>query len=102
MSVVYNQTIHAAHGIREAWLYWLTAEYIPAVMDSKQFTEYRFFHLLEQDEMEGITYVLQFIAPSISHYQKYMEEFEPWIRKKAADKWGNRMIAFSTIMEVMH
>ena len=71
-------------------------------MATQQFQEYRFFHLLEQDESEGLTYVLQFIAPTADHYKKYVEEFGPFLRNQSNDKWGNRQVIFRTTMEVMH
>ena len=100
--IVYNLTIHVEHSIQEAWLRWQREEHIPAIMATRQFKEYRFFHLLEQDESEGTTFVIQFIAPTADHYKKYIEEFAPFLRNQSHDKWGNRQVVFRTIMEVMH
>jgi hypothetical protein len=100
--IVFNLTLHAEHGIHLEWQKWQMEEHIPEVMASGQFTEYRFFHLLEQDETEGVTYVTQYFAPSIEHYKKYVEEFSPPLRKKINEKWGEKLVIFRTIMEVMH
>ncbi|MES1221567.1 MAG: DUF4286 family protein [Bacteroidota bacterium] len=100
--IVYNITLHADHSIHDAWLQWHKEEHIPEVMATKQFTEYRLFHLLEQDETEGITYVTQYFASSADHLKKYVEEFSPSFRKKINDKWGNHLVIFRTVMEVMH
>jgi len=100
--IVYNLTIHVEHGIRDEWLQWLQAKYIPAIMATKQFIEYRFFHLLEQDETEGTTYVIQFIAPTACHYKTYIDEFASNDQRIADNKWGHLVLSFSTVMEVMH
>jgi hypothetical protein len=60
------------------------------------------FRLLEQDDTEGLTFVIQYFSPSLENYYRYIEEFAPVLRKKALDKWGARFIAFRTIMEVVN
>ena len=100
--IVYNLTMKVEHSIHNEWLQWQKEEHIPDMMASKQFTAYRFFHLLEQDETEGIVYVIQYFASSKDHYKKYIEKFAPVLLRKANDKWGNHFVVFRTIMEVMH
>jgi hypothetical protein len=77
-------------------------EHIPEVISSGQFTEHRFYRLLEQDEAEGITYVVQYFAPSLEHYNQYINESAPLLRQKALKKWGDKFIAFRTIMQVVN
>ena len=100
--IVYNLTIHVEHRIHDEWLQWQREEHIPSIMATKQFIEYRFFHLLEQDETEGITYVMQLIAPTAGHYKKYIDEFAFNDQRVVNNKWGHLVLAFSTVMEVMH
>ena len=100
--IVYNLTIQVEHGIHNEWLQWQKQEYIPAMMACGQFTEYRFFRLLEQDETEGITYVTQYTAPSEAHYRKFTKEFAPVFHRMTQRKWANQLVVFPTIMEFMH
>ena len=37
-------------------------EHIPEVMSSGQFSDYKFFRLLEQDETDGVTYIIQYFS----------------------------------------
>jgi len=99
---VYNLTTCVEHSIHNEWLQWQKDQHIPAIMASGQFTEYRFFRLLEQDESTGITYVMQFVAPTAAHYIKYTEDFAPFFQRQKQVKWGNRLVDFPTVMEVMH
>jgi hypothetical protein len=89
------------HRIHEEWLQWQKEEYIPGVMATKQFSDYKFFRLLDQDEADGITYVLQFFAPDIDHYQKYSELYSSSFRQKVFAKWGNFCLTFDTAMKVV-
>ena len=100
--IVYNISIKIVPEIEKEWVSWQKDEHIPDVMSSGQFTEYKFYRLLEGNETDGITYIVQYFATSIKYYNIYIEKFAPLLRQKALDKWGNQFIAFRTIMEVVH
>ena len=99
--IVYNITNKIDPAIEVAWIKWQKEEHIPEIMSSKQFTDYKFYKLLDQDETEGITYIIQYFAKDIQHYNKYIESFADGLRKKANNKWGNQFIAFRTIMQIV-
>src|SRR5689334_21696192 len=73
--IVFNTTMKVGTGIHIAWLQWQKEQHIPEIMDSGLFTDYKFFRLLEQDEQDGITYVLQFYCSGYDDYKKYRDEF---------------------------
>jgi len=99
--IIYNSTNKVHPGIESAWLQWQKEEHIPDIMRSGQFTSYKIFRLLEQDDSDGVTYVIQFTAPTQEHYQHYLDAFAPAHRQKAFDKWGDLFIAFRTVMQVV-
>lgn len=100
--VVYNITIKVEPQIEAAWRKWQIAEHIPEVMATGLFTEYKFFRLLDQDESEGITYVIQYFASSLADYKKYIKDFSTSLRKKSFERWSNQLIAFRTVMEIVN
>ena len=100
--IVYNNTINIDPFIVEAWMQWLLQEHIPEIMALGLFTEWKMFRLLEQDDAEGMTFVIQYYAPSLENYYQFTEEFAPALQQRSFDKWGDRFIAFRTIMEVVH
>ena len=100
--IVYNITIKILPVIETEWLLWQKQQHIPEVMASGQFYEYKFYRLLEQTEPDGITYVIQYFASSIDHYNTYVNEFAPALRRKALAKWGNQFIAFRTVLQVVN
>jgi hypothetical protein len=100
--IVYNITVKIDPAIEAAWIKWQQQEHIPDIMASGQFTQWKMFRLLEQDESEGMTFILQYFAPSLENYNKYIEEYAAVLRKKAFDRWGDRFIAFRTVMEVVN
>jgi len=100
--VVYNITLKIIPHIEKEWVAWMKEEHIPEVMSSGQFTEHRFYRLLEQDEAEGITYIVQYFAPSMEDYNQYINKSAPLLRQKALKKWGDKFIAFRTVMQVVN
>jgi hypothetical protein len=100
-SLIYNVTIKVEPSIAVRWLEWLLEEHIPEVMSSNCFLDYRVVKIMDIDESEGPTYAIQYRAAGIKEYQTYMDKFANALRDKSFAKWGDRFIAFRTIMEVV-
>jgi hypothetical protein len=99
--IIYNVTTKVYAGIDSEWLQWQQQEHIPDIMATGLFSQYTFSRLLEQDDKEGKTYAVQYIAAALGHYRQYIEMHAPLLRKKAFDKWGDRIISFRTVLEVI-
>ncbi len=99
--IVYNITTKVSRDIADDWVAWQKQEHIPETMATKLFDDYNMLRLLEQDEEDGITFVVQYFTSSKQRYQKYISMFAGVLLEKAFAKWGNQFIAFSTIMEAV-
>src|SRR5206468_10552492 len=102
MMFIYNITIKVDSAIEEAWLRWQERESIPEIMSTGLFNDYKTFQLLEQDDSEGATYVIQYITNNKENYDRYINEFAASHADTALKKWGDRFIAFKTLLKVMH
>lgn len=100
-SIIYNVTVKVDTAIAEEWLQWLLTEHAPAILATQYFTDYKVVKLLEVDDTEGPTYAIQYQATSLEAYTKYMDEFSFALRRQSFEKWGQRAVDFSTIMEVI-
>lgn len=100
--IAYNITYKVDPAIEEVWIEWQQQQHIPEILATGLFTEYKMFRLLEQDDSEGMTFVIQFFAPALENYYRYIEEFAAVFSKRAFDIWGDRFIAFRTVMEVVN
>jgi DNA gyrase inhibitor GyrI len=49
----------------------------------------------------GPTYAIQYFAQSKKDYETYIEQFAGDMRKRGADKWADRFIAFRTVMQAV-
>ncbi len=97
--LVYNITTKVGHAILNEWLKWQKEIYIPEMMKTKLFYEHRFYQLLEHDDEAGKTFVTQFLANSKTDYQKYLEQFASDLHKRSLEKWNERVISFTTLLQ---
>ena len=100
--IIYNVTVKTDHSIAAAWLAWLKETHIPAMTGTGCFTHAVVLHLTEADDSEGITYAVQYHAPDKASYNRYIEKYAEGMRQQSIDKWGNKFIAFRTLMQVVN
>ena len=100
--IVYNVTIKIEKDVADEWLRWLVEEHIPSIINTGCFTDARVLRLLETDESEGLTYAIQYYANGQENYNDYIENFAGQMRQQSFDKWGNKFIAFRSLMEVVN
>jgi hypothetical protein len=100
--IIYNVTCKVDHSIADEWLSWLQQEHIADLIATGCFTHARILRLLEVDETDGITYAVQYHAESKALYNRYIREFSTGMRNKATEKWGEKFIAFRSVMEIVH
>lgn len=99
--IIYNITIKVDDDIAGAWLNWLLDVHIPDVMSTRCFLEKKVVRLLETDDSEGPTYAIQYTAESRADYNRYIELHAPEMRRRSIEKWGDKFIAFRSVMEVV-
>lgn len=97
--IIYNVTIKVEASIAVQWLQWMFNEHIPDVMQTGCFTANRVTQLLEVDDSEGPTYAIQYHAASKADYNRYILRHAEGLRDKSYQKWGNRFIAFRSVMQ---
>jgi hypothetical protein len=96
--IVYNVTVKVEHEINAAWVAWLKNEHADEVVNTGYFTGYKFFKVLVDDESDGITYSIQYSCESMSNYFDYLEKCAPAMREKGKALWGEKFVAFRTIL----
>jgi len=97
--IVYNVTYKVRWSILDKWIAWLRSAHIADHIATGLFDSHRFFRLLEQDEEEGPTYVVQYFTTSLERYRQFMIEFALGLQQEAYDRWGDGFIGFRTVLE---
>lgn len=96
---IYNITSKVAKKIVYEWVHWQKEIHIPEIMSIGFFYDYRFYELLEQNDEEEMTFVIQYFALELEDYKEYIRNHAPLLRRKAFDKWKNQFIAFRTLLK---
>jgi hypothetical protein len=100
--IIYNVTTKIHNDIHQAWLQWMKAEHIPAMLATDCFTGATITRLLETDDSEGPTYAVQYAAENKAAYDLYIEKYSVIMRQETITKWKDRFIAFRSLMEVVN
>jgi len=96
---VYNITTKVDIDIADEWTHWQKQTHIPEIINAGFFYDYRFYELLEQDDVEGKTFVVQYFARELKDCKEYIRNHAPLLREKAFNKWGNQFISFRTLLK---
>ena len=87
--------------IEKEWVEWQRQEHIPEIMKTGCFSSHKVVRLLEVDDSEGPTYAIQYNANSKADYNRYIAIYAADMRQKSFEKWGNRFMAFRSVMQVV-
>jgi Domain of unknown function (DUF4286) len=99
--VIYNVTTSVSWGIHDSWLNWLKNQQIPAILSTGCFYEFRLLRLLEVDQSDGPTYAIQYYAVSENDYRQFIADHAAFFSQQIFDKWGDQILTFGSVMEVL-
>lgn len=97
--VLYNVTVKVDHEIHIDWIQWLREEHIPEVMGTGKFKESKLFKIMTDTEEDGVTYSVQYFAESMTDYFDYINDHANEMRRKGKEKWGEKFVAFRTVLK---
>ncbi len=83
------------------WLQWMQDIYIPKIISTGCFEKHQFVQLMQIDETEGPTYAAQYFAKTLDDYNRYLQYYSSEFSKILGNKWGDKCIAFGTLMKVV-
>lgn len=100
--IIYNVTIKVQDEIKEDWLHWLKEEHIPDMINTGCFNKATVLQLLDIDDAEGPTYAIQYHTESKAMVNRYLENHAAGLRQRSFDRWGDKFIAFRSVMRVVN
>ena len=98
--IIYNVTINVDDSIHDEWLKWSKEIHIPEVLKTGMFIECRLCKVLSSEE-SGATYSFQYSCEGMEKYEKYIREFATALRAEVSEKFGDKFVAFRTLLEVI-
>ncbi len=99
--IIYNVTMKVDWSVAHEWLQWMQDIYIPEIIGTGCFQKHQFVQLMQIDETEGPTYAAQYFAKTLVDYDRYLQYYSSDFNNAISNKWGDKCIAFGTLMKVM-
>jgi len=87
--------------VAKDWLQWMQDIYIPEIIGTGCFEKHQFVRLLEVDDTDGPTYAAQYYAHNVANYNQYVQLYALNFSKEISNKWGDKCLAFGTLMQVL-
>lgn len=79
----------------------MLSKHIPDVMQTGFFVEKRMTKVIDGHEEGAINYNIQYMCESVEKLNEYNEKCAPKLQKDHGDKFGDKFIAFRTLLEIM-
>ena len=99
--ILYNETVGVDISIEQEWLTWMKAAYIPRVMKTGLFEEFKLYKVLGSMEEGTISYSVQYFAKSMDEVEEYVEVYAPALIEDLRERFKDHHAAFRTVLEEM-
>jgi len=98
--ISYNVTVSVEEGITIDWLNWMKAEHIPEVMACGIFTKSQIKRVISQGDSNN-TFAIAYFCKNMKDLHQYQIKFAPALQQKHIERYGDKTVAFRTVMEVI-
>lgn len=100
--IIYSVTVQVPNELAVEWLNWMREEHIPAVMDAGYFSAFHVQRLIDPVVDPNFrTFNIQYECESLTKYDAYRRLAAPALQQATAERYGNKVVAFRTVLERM-
>ncbi|NLR92844.1 MULTISPECIES: DUF4286 family protein [Flammeovirga] len=97
--IIYNLSFHVEDEVLPSWKQWMNSFFIPAVMKSECFTQYKLMKLLsEKAEQAGTNFALMLDVDNLVQVDKFMRQHEMELHTALKNKFGEKVSQFRTVL----
>ena len=98
--IVYSVTCLVDDSIHDEWIEWMKSVHLPEVMATGKFLSHQMFRIDPHDVSDdGTSYNIHYTLEKREHLQDYSVNFGPALKAKTLEKYGDKVIAFRTVLE---
>lgn len=99
--ILYNVTCRVEETVHDDWIQWMKDVHIPDVMMTRKFISYTMSRLLTTEPGDAPTYSIQYKLKDMDTFEAYQREDAPALQKHHIDRYGESVLAFRTMMEIV-
>ena len=96
--IIYNVTANIDDSIHEKWLEWIK-QHIPKVLSTGLFLKATFTKVLVEESMGGLSYSIQYLAPSKEALESYYKTYASKFQAEELRLFADKMLVFKTELE---
>lgn len=97
--IVYNVTINIDREVESEWKRWMKSVHIPEVLATNCFENARMLKMMYEEESQGTTYAVQYMAKSLEMIEKYQREFAEALQAEHCSRYKNKFVVFRSLLE---
>ncbi|GAB4334804.1 MAG: DUF4286 family protein [Flammeovirgaceae bacterium] len=98
--IIYNVTVNVEEDIAQEWLEWMKNVHIPEVIATGCFKGFRILRIIqESNDTTGVTYAIQYECNDLTTLDKYFKNYASELRNKHNKKYGDKALAYRTVLE---
>ena len=98
--IIYNVTVTVEESIKSEWLLWMQEEHIPEIMSLGLFVNAQLKRVVTSNDLE-YTFAVAYTCLDMKDLHKYQVKFATELQNKHIDKFGEKAVAFRTLMEII-
>ena len=99
--VLLNTTFHVHTSVNDLFIDWVKTTYIPTAMNSGLFSAPLFTRIMMQVDPEAVSYAVQLQAPTHKEAETWHDSIAAQLKDDLARRWGERVLHFSTYMDII-
>jgi hypothetical protein len=98
--IVYSVTCLVEDIIRDEWLLWMKEVHLPEVMATGKFISNEMFQIDPHDQSDsGTSFNIQYRLENRALLLDYSVNYGPALKAKTQSKFGDKVVAFRTVLE---
>lgn len=99
--IIFNTTYHADNARKDEFIDWLKESYIPTIVEHGLLREPQLTRIFADNEDEGTSLSLQFKSPDTESLERWHEECGEALLAEMQKRFGDQVLGFSTLLEVI-
>ena len=98
---IFNTTYHIESDIKEIFIAWLRDVYIPTAMHRDKLSEPQLCRVIAEEDTGGDNFSLQFHVADPNRLETWYDETGADLDNAIREKFGDRVLGFNTLLEII-
>lgn len=97
--LLYNVTVGIDKEIEAEWLVWVKEYYLPKVMETNAFVEYKIYKVLTHEDESSVSYSIQYFSDAIEKIVHYLNNEGKNLVEEHRARFKDHHVVFNTLLQ---